>query len=130
VDTVSPETTIESGPSGMVASAKASFDFTGRDDLTDVDDLRFECKIDAAKYKFCNPQKDYTELSNGEHTFSVRAMDVAGNVDETPARRTWTVCKAADPPLSLASAPLVHQLYTSAEKYGTVHLGTSSTEEA
>jgi hypothetical protein len=30
-------------------------------------------------------------LSNGSHTFRVRATDPAGNTDPTPAERTWTV---------------------------------------
>jgi hypothetical protein len=30
-------------------------------------------------------------LSRGSHTFNVRAKDGAGNVDPTPATRTWKV---------------------------------------
>ena len=37
-----------------------------------------------------NPAVDLT-LANGSHTFSVRATDAAGNVDATPATRTWTI---------------------------------------
>ena len=35
--------------------------------------------------------KAYTGLAPGSHTFEVRATDPAGNVDPTPATRTWTV---------------------------------------
>ena len=97
-----PETTIESGPPRLVASAKASFDFTGHNDSTDVDDLTFECKIVGAEYQFCAYRKKYSKGyyskdPNGEHTFSVKAKDLAGNMDQSPARRTWNVCNAAEP---------------------------------
>jgi hypothetical protein len=35
--------------------------------------------------------QEYTGLSNGTHTFRVRAVDPFGNVDPAPAKTTWTV---------------------------------------
>ena len=39
----------------------------------------------------CSSPKKYTGLGNGRHTFQVRAMDMNGNVDPTPATRNWRV---------------------------------------
>ena len=35
--------------------------------------------------------KAYTGLASGSHSFEVRAIDAAGNVDATPASRAWTI---------------------------------------
>jgi RTX calcium-binding nonapeptide repeat (4 copies) len=85
-DTTPPETTIDSGPSGTVNSSSASFAFS-----SDEAGSTFECKLDAGIFAPCTSPKAYDGLSNGSHTFEVRATDTAGNSDATPASRTWTV---------------------------------------
>ena len=85
-DTTPPETTIDSGPSGTVNSSSASFAFS-----SDEAGSTFECKLDAGTFAPCTSPKAYDGLSNGSHTFEVRATDAAGNSDATPASRTWTV---------------------------------------
>jgi hypothetical protein len=39
----------------------------------------------------CESPRSYTGLSEGAHAFAVRARDAAGNVDGSPATRTWSV---------------------------------------
>ena len=85
VDTVAPDSTIDSGTSGIVKSASASFAYSSETGAT------FECKLDSADFEPCASPKSYTALLNGSHIFSVRAKDAAGNLDESPASRTWTV---------------------------------------
>ena len=51
----------------------------------------FECKLDAGSFGPCGSPKTYAGLTEGSHTFSVRAVDAAGNADPTPAAHTWTV---------------------------------------
>jgi hypothetical protein len=47
--------------------------------------------MDGAVYSACTSPKNYTGLSVGAHTFTVKATDAAGNTDPTPASYTWTV---------------------------------------
>jgi hypothetical protein len=90
-DTTAPDTTISSGPSGTSTSSSASFGFTSSETGS-----TFECRMDAGAWGSCSSPKAYSNLANGSHTFDVRATDAAGNVDLTPATRTWTV--AVPPP--------------------------------
>ena len=92
VDTATPDTTIDSGPSGTIIVADATFTFSSEAGAT------FECRLDGAAYSACTSPKGYTNLSNGTHTFEVRATDGAGNVDATPASRTFTVNVPSPPP--------------------------------
>jgi 3-phytase len=85
-DTTPPETTIDSGPTGTVGSGSASFTFSSSEAGS-----TFECALDGKPFGACASPMAYTNLASGEHTFQVRATDAAGNVDATPASRTWTV---------------------------------------
>lgn len=80
-----PDTTIVSGPSGTVTSANQAFNFASSEAGGG-----YECSMDGATFAACLPPKSYT-LTDGSHTFKVRATDIAGNVDATPAERTFTV---------------------------------------
>ena len=51
----------------------------------------FECNLDSGSWDPCTSPKSYSGLANGEHTFSVRAIDRAGNVDASPETRGWRV---------------------------------------
>jgi matrixin len=98
VDLTPPETTITGGPSGPTPSTSATFSFAGSEPGS------FECRLDAGGFAACSSPKSYSGLSEGSHTFVVRAIDRAGNIDGTPASRQWSAHAA--PSLSL-SGPLV-----------------------
>ena len=99
VDTSAPDTSITSGPSGTVNSTSASFGFSATQSGS-----TFECKLDSGAWGACTSPKAYSGLSSGSHTFSVRAKDAAGNIDPTPATRTWTIDRTA-PNTSITSGP-------------------------
>ncbi len=87
VDTHAPDTTITSGPSGSTRDRNQSFRFVS----SEPSGARFQCSLDGAAFSACSSPKTLSNLSFGSHTFRVRAIDAAGNVDPTPATRTFTV---------------------------------------
>jgi hypothetical protein len=52
----------------------------------------FECKLDGGSFQPCTSPKS-VKVKKGTHTFQVRAIDDAGNVDPTPATGSWKVKK-------------------------------------
>ena len=91
VDAVAPDTTITSGPNGRTATRRASFSFTPSEE-----DATFECRLDDGAWKDCDSPAGYDDLTSGEHTFKVRAVDAAGNVDRSPSARNWSVRRRKD----------------------------------
>jgi Ca2+-binding RTX toxin-like protein len=98
-DTTPPDTSIAAGPSGSVTSRSASFSFSATEG-----GAAFECSLDGAAFAGCTSPRDYDGLSDGVHSFSVRARDEAGNVDPSPATRAWTV-DATPPETMINSGP-------------------------
>jgi hypothetical protein len=94
VDTVAPETTIDTGPQGLTNDATPTFGFTSSEPGSS-----FACRFDAQAFAPCSgPGASHTPaapLGQGLHTFEVRATDPAGNPDQTPASRAFTVDTAA-----------------------------------
>src|SRR3989475_12967514 len=92
VDNTPPDTQIMSGPSGVIQVASATFTFTGTDFLTPVASLRFAWRVDGGAFAPFDPQPTapLTGLSEGLHTFEVKALDLAGNEDPTPAVRAFS----------------------------------------
>ena len=88
-DTTPPDTTIDSGPSGATEDATPTFGFSASETGSS-----FDCRVDTAAFAPCSSPHTTASLGNGAHTFDVRATDVAGNVDPTPASRSFTVSTA------------------------------------
>ena len=98
VDALAPNTTITANPSALSSSSSAAFSFTSTEAGT------FECRLDAGAFAACTSPRSYTALTDGSHAFSVRAIDVAGNVDATPASYPWTVDTTA-PNTTITASP-------------------------
>lgn len=52
---------------------------------------RYQCSLDSDKFRGCKSPKRYRGLKPGKHVFRVRAIDRAGNIDPTPAKRRFKV---------------------------------------
>lgn len=94
-----PDTLMDDGPSGTVGSAAAAFSFSSAQQ-----DATFECSMDNETFKACDSPKEYANLPDGEHVFEVRAKNAAGDADDTPARRRFTVDTGA-PDTTITSGP-------------------------
>jgi Bacterial Ig domain len=102
---VRPGTTITSQPLLDSPSSTAAFEFeTNATDPTDP--VAFECRIDSgleSDFSPCTSAKTYSGLSDGQHTFQVRAR--AGSlIDPTPATYTWTL-DGTPPDTSIDTGP-------------------------
>ncbi len=84
-----PTTTITSGPNAGTNDPTPTFTFSSQPGTS------FECKLDSGSYAPCSSPQTTSYLTDGSHTFYVRAADPAGNTDPTPASRTFTVRTAA-----------------------------------
>ena len=96
-DATAPDTTITSGPASPYSSPSATLTFSG-DDGSGSGVASFEASLDGGEFVTAASPQIYTGLADGPHTFTVRAVDVAGNIDPTPASYTWTI--DTTPPLA------------------------------
>jgi hypothetical protein len=105
IDKAAPDTSITANPSNPSNSSSASFSFSGTDPAPSSGGLSFECKLDAGVFASCTSPQGYSSLTDGSHTFQVRAKDAAGNVDASPASFTWTVDTLAPPTPMIVTGP-------------------------
>ena len=91
VDTVAPnQPTLTSFPPDPSSSQSATFAWTDTDPAPGSGIAAYACKLDGGSYQFCSSPKTYTGLSFASHTFSVVAVDWAGNISQARTY-TWTV---------------------------------------
>jgi hypothetical protein len=86
VDTTPPDTTIGSNPTSPTNNTSATFAFTATEA-----NATFACRLDGESFAVCTTPKSYAGLTEGSHTFEVRATDLAGNIDPSPADFIWII---------------------------------------
>ncbi len=85
-DATPPQTSIDSGPPPITSADSAVLSFSSPES-----GLVFECSRGAQPFAPCTSPVALSGLADGSYLFRVRAVDAAGNVDPTPAQRTWIV---------------------------------------
>jgi hypothetical protein len=84
-DVTAPTTVITSGPSGPTNDTTPVFTFRSGPDAT------FECQLDGGAFQKCASPVTTTPLTDGPHTFTVRAVDPSFNVEPNPPTVRFTV---------------------------------------
>ena len=91
IDTTPPATTIgPTMPAANTQSSSATFDLASNEPGS-----TFECRLDGALFGSCTTPASYSGLSDGTHTFDVRATDPVGNLDTSPASYSWKIDNVA-----------------------------------
>jgi hypothetical protein len=87
IDKKAPNTAITSFPPALTNNPVATFTFTS----TEVGS-GFQCKLDSDPFAPCTSPFVSGALADGKHTFRVKAVDDAGNLDKSAAKaKAWTV---------------------------------------
>jgi hypothetical protein len=85
-----PNAILDSGPTGTIDDPTPNFGFHASDGASAL-----QCRIDGGAFSPCASPKTTTHLADGSHTFQVRGKDALGNLDPTPASRSFTVKTAS-----------------------------------
>jgi outer membrane biosynthesis protein TonB len=92
VDTVAPHTVIGSAPLPITIGGGATIVFGSEEGAV------FECRLDGGAWTPCESPATFAGLTLGDHTFTVRAADQAGNVEAPGASATWVSVTLPVPP--------------------------------
>ncbi len=108
-----PAPVINNEPSNPTTSTSATFSFADDADNDgdrnggDQDDLGLAvlwCSLDNAPFAICTSPVSYSGLSQGQHTFRVYAVDLAGNTGPTTSY-TWQIHTPPPPTPVITSGP-------------------------
>ena len=88
VDVTPPDTVITGMPPARGRERTVTFDFEHQQE---VNFAGFQCSLNDEQYRDCTPPYEVTVPQDGTYVLSVRARDLAGNLDLTPATHTWLV---------------------------------------
>jgi len=109
-DTTPPETFMTSGPCGITPSTSATFEFHSNEQGS-----TFKCQLSkdyvvVQPWEDCTLPKSYSNLSRDtqwrtSYRFEVKATDLAGNVEPTPAGHQWVIDADTTAPTLISPVP-------------------------
>ena len=106
VDTIAPDTQIDSGPSGPTNDSTPTFGYSVPGEANPGS---FQCTLDSAPLPCAGASSGSftpgSALSEGPHTFTVRATDAATNQDPDTESRSFTVDTVAPAAPMITSGP-------------------------
>jgi subtilisin len=104
-----PDTQIDTAPATLTTNGDAELQFSALPEAG----ATFECRLDTTVWSACESPYIQSDVGEGVHTFSVRAIGPFGKADQSPASVTWTVDRTP-PDTFIASAPANPTTNTSA----------------
>jgi subtilisin len=87
-----PQTELGSDPPPVTEDSTPTFAFS-----SPTPGATFECSVDGGAFEDCSSPHTTAPLPDGQHQVAIRAVDVAGAVDATPAVDSFTVDTTPDP---------------------------------
>jgi hypothetical protein len=98
IDLTAPDVTIDVSPVALSNDTTPVFEFSSTDTSAS-----FECSVDGSPFGACDSGIELATLADGDHSFSVRAVDPATNIG-TEATYDWEV-DATEPVVNLGGQP-------------------------
>ncbi|MEZ4221550.1 MAG: MYXO-CTERM sorting domain-containing protein [Polyangiaceae bacterium] len=99
-ETVAPDTSFLTTEPNPTSDTTGDFTFGSNESP-----VTYECSLDNGAFFACPQTYSTPALANGSHNLRVRARDLSGNVDPTPASYTWVVDTTAPNTQILTSEP-------------------------
>lgn len=84
IDLVGPTATITAQPDDLTNQKSATFEFSSEGAVS------FECSLDDSQWQVCASPKNYNNLADGLHLFSLRAKDAVNNYSQ-PIDVVWLI---------------------------------------
>jgi hypothetical protein len=94
-----PPPSIDSKPASQTNQTSATFGFSDSEG-----GLSFQCQLDAGGFTACSSPQSYSNLDAGPHTFSVKAVDAAGN-ESSLTSFSWTIDTTPPPAPVITAGP-------------------------
>jgi hypothetical protein len=119
VDAIPPDTSIGGGPPAVTKLQTASFTLGSTQAGS-----TFFCSLDGAPAGLCSSPLNLSGLGLGTHLLVVTAVDPYGNVDATPATRSWRVDLVAPNTLLRGAPPASTRSRTATFRFASTEAGS------